>query len=269
MRTLVHLSDLHFGRTDDSLIEPLIACVAQIKPDVVVVSGDLTQRARTQQFKDARSFLDRLPSPQIVVPGNHDVPLYHVLHRALQPYTKYRRYISDDLEPLYSDEEIVVLGVNTARALTIKGGSISEQQIARVYERFSPFGAGIVKIIVTHHPFDLPEGHDDANIVARASQAMQGFASCGVDLFLAGHTHIVHAGSTAARYKLDGHAAVVVQAGTATSTRGRGELNSFNVVRVDRSSIGVEQLTWMREEAQFSVTSSRRFECLSGLWSAV
>lgn len=269
MRTLVHLSDLHFGRTDGSVIEPLIECVAQIKPNVVAVSGDLTQRARTVQFKQARSFLDRLPSPQIVVPGNHDVPLYDVLSRVLRPYAKYQRYISDDLEPFYVDEEIAVLGVNTARSLTFKGGRINGQQIARVCERLSPFGADIMKIIVTHHPFDLPAGYDDAELVGRASKAMGRFASCGIDIFLAGHLHVSHAGSTAARYKLKGHAAVVVQAGTATSSRARGEFNSFNVVRIDRSSIDVEHFSWIREQTRFSVSSIQRFEFLSGVWSSV
>jgi 3',5'-cyclic AMP phosphodiesterase CpdA len=267
MRTLVHLSDLHFGRIDCSVIEPLIACVARIKPDVVVVSGDLTQRARTDQFMQARSFLDRLPSPQIVVPGNHDVPLYDVMSRMLQPYDKYRRYISDDLEPFYVDEEVAVLGVNTARALTFKGGRINADQIARACERLCPLGDDIAKIIVTHHPFDLPGAHETAGLVGRAGSAMGPFAKCGVDLFLAGHLHVSSTGSTAARYQLKGHCAVVVQAGTATSSRVRGEFNSFNVVRIDRSSMDVEHLAWLPEQSRFSVSSTQRFEFLSGQWA--
>jgi 3',5'-cyclic AMP phosphodiesterase CpdA len=267
MRTLVHLSDLHFGRIDCSVIEPLIGCVARIKPDVVVVSGDLTQRARTEQFMQARSFLDRLPSPQIVVPGNHDVPLYDLMSRVLRPYAKYQRYISDELEPFYNDEEIAVLGVNTARALTVKGGRIAVHQIARVCERLCLLGADITKVIVTHHPFDLPVGHGNAALVGRAGRAMGPFAKCGVDLFLAGHLHLSSTGSTAARYRLKGHSAVVVQAGTATSSRARGEFNSFNVVRIDRSSLEVEHFAWIPEQRQFSVSSRQGFEFLSGEWS--
>src|SRR5258705_9934060 len=122
MRTIVHLSDLHFGRVDHDLLDPLIQSVVAIKPDLVAVSGDLTQRARSHQFREARAFLDRLPQPQIVVPGNHDVPLHNVFSRFLQPLEKYRRYITVDLQPFFTDEEIAVLGVNTARSLTIKGG---------------------------------------------------------------------------------------------------------------------------------------------------
>ena len=99
MRTLVHLSDLHFGRIDPQLLEPLATKIKEINPDVVAVSGDLTQRARSHQFREARVFLDTLPKPQIVVPGNHDVPLYNVFSRFFSPLDKYRRYITEDLRP--------------------------------------------------------------------------------------------------------------------------------------------------------------------------
>src|SRR5712691_6231696 len=135
MRTLVHLSDLHFGRVDEQLISPLISAVTEINPDLVAVSGDLTQRARSQQFLEARAFLGALPQPQIVVPGNHDVPLHNVFTRFLRPLDKYKRFITDDLQPVYADEEIVVVGVNTARSLTIKGGRINEEQVAGIREK--------------------------------------------------------------------------------------------------------------------------------------
>src|SRR2546426_7446331 len=122
MRTIVHLSDIHFGSVNEAIIAPLIRTINDLRPDVVAVSGDLTQRARAHQFKEARAFLDRLPKPQIVVPGNHDVPLHNVAARFFQPLRKYRRYITDDLRPFYYDDEIAVMGVNTARSLTIKEG---------------------------------------------------------------------------------------------------------------------------------------------------
>ncbi len=138
MRTIAHLSDIHFGRVDPLLVPPLIRAVNQSKPDLVAVSGDLTQRARSHQFKQAREFLDALPRPQIVVPGNHDVPLYNIFARFVEPLDKYRRYISDDLRPFYHDDEIAVLGVNTARSLTIKGGRINERQIEWMRDRLCP-----------------------------------------------------------------------------------------------------------------------------------
>src|ERR1041384_7519831 len=157
MRTLVHLSDLHFGRLDERVVEPLLATISAMGPDAIAVSGDLTQRARSEQFKAARAFLDALPRvPLIVVPGNHDVPLYNVWARFAQPLDKYRRYIAADLEPFYADEEVAIIGINTARSLTIKDGRVNKRQVARIRERLCPSADEIVKIIVTHHPFELP-----------------------------------------------------------------------------------------------------------------
>ena len=266
MRTLVHLSDLHFGRIDHAVIQPLIATVRELKPDVVAVSGDLTQRARAHQFKEARAFLDALPSPQIVVPGNHDVPLYNVFSRFLQPLDKYRRYITDDLEPFYTDAEMLILGLNTARSLTIKYGRINEEQVARIRERLCGFSVEIIKIIVTHHPFDVPEGHDQRELVGRASLAMETLASCGADVLLAGHLHLSHTGHTAKRYKISGHSALVVQAGTATSTRGRGEANSFNVLRINHPHISVERLVWQPERSAFVLASMENFKHTPDGW---
>src|SRR5256714_4607423 len=120
MPRIVHLSDLHFGRVNPILIDPLIRAVVKVEPDLVAVSGDLTQRARSYQFQQARSFLDALPKPQIIVPGNHDIPLHNVFARFLEPLTKYKRYIAEDLNPIYEDEEVAIVGVNTARSLVLK-----------------------------------------------------------------------------------------------------------------------------------------------------
>jgi 3',5'-cyclic AMP phosphodiesterase CpdA len=266
MRTLVHLSDLHFGRVDAQLIDPLIKAISEIRPDLVAVSGDLTQRARSWQFREARDFLDRLPQPQIVVPGNHDVPLHNILTRFLRPLDKYRRYITQDLQPSYADEEIVVVGVNTARSLTMKGGRINQEQVARVRDRLCGSGDRVVKAVVTHHPFDLPEGYNDRDLVGRARMAMAGLADCGADLFLAGHLHIGHTGHTAKRYQIRGHSALVVQAGTASSTRGRGEANSFNAIRIDRPHITVERMMWQPASASFAVASKEEFRHTSDGW---
>jgi 3',5'-cyclic AMP phosphodiesterase CpdA len=196
MRTIVHLSDLHFGRVNPSLLDPLLTVVRDVAPDVVAISGDLTQRARSYQFQQARSFLDALPKPQIVVPGNHDIPLHNLFARFLEPLTKYKLYITDDLQPVYEDEEVAIVGVNTARSLTFKGGRINETQVSRLREKFCSFGEEVVKVVVTHHPFDLPEGHHERDLVGRAQMAMTGLAECGADLFLAGHLHISHTGHT-------------------------------------------------------------------------
>lgn len=269
MRTIVHLSDIHFGRVNPEVISPLIEAVGRIAPDLLAVSGDLTQRARSQQFRQARAFLDQLPKPQIVVPGNHDVPLHNVFARFMRPLHNYRRFVTSDLRPLHHDEEIAVLGVNTARSLTIKSGRINQQQVAWVRDTLGAFDPEITKVVVTHHPFDLPAGHDERQLVGRARMAMEQLAGCGADIFLAGHLHVSHTTHTATRYKIQGHSALVVQAGTAASNRGRGEENSFNVVRISRPHIDVERFEWQPKRGEFGLTTTERFRHTPDGWTRI
>lgn len=266
MRTLLHLSDLHFGRLNPATLEPLRASAAKLAPDLVVVSGDLTQRARAWQFREARDYLATLPKPQLVVPGNHDVPLYDVFSRFLRPLGNYRRYITEDLEPFYRDEEIAALGVNTARSLTFKGGRVNERQVARVRERICALNQKVTSIIVTHHPFDLPEGHPPEDLVGRARMAMETFVECGADVIVSGHLHVAHMGHTAIRYKLPGHSALVVQAGTATSTRERGEPNSFNVIAIDPPAISVTRYVWEPAKREFHPSAVEVFRRVGEAW---
>jgi len=268
MRTLVHLSDLHFGRVDERLLQPLIAAVGRIAPDLLVVSGDLTQRARTQQFRQARAFLDALPAPRLVVPGNHDVPLYDVLARMLHPLAKYRRYVADDVEPFFGDDEIAVVGINSARSLTIKNGRINRRQLDQVRARLAHLPNTVTRIVVTHHPVDLPQATDDDDLVGRAHLAMETFADCRVDLLLSGHLHHGDIGNTATRYPIKGYSALAVHAGTATSTRRRGEVNSFNVVRISRPAVAVERWVWDEAVGTFSAEVAKTFELESGGWQA-
>jgi 3',5'-cyclic AMP phosphodiesterase CpdA len=264
MRTIVHLSDLHFGRVDARLIEPVVQTVHALEPDVVVVSGDLTQRARSTQFREARAFLDRLPQPQIVVPGNHDVPLGDVVRRLLRPLGRYRRHITHDLAPWHADDEIAVAGVNTARGLILKGGRISESQIAALRRRLCELPPQVVRLVASHHPFDLPEDGSTRDLAGRAPLAMRMFASCGVDVLLAGHMHIGRVGDTARRYPLGGYAAIVVQAGTATSSRVRGEPNSFNVLRVEWPQLAVECHVWDDSRGAFAAQPAQTFTLKRG-----
>ena len=269
MRTLVHLSDLHFGRVDPALLGPLAATVSALAPDVVVVSGDLTQRARSAEFARAAEFLARLPGPRVVVPGNHDVPLYNLLDRVLRPLAKYRRHIEPDLNPSHTDDEIAVLGVNTARALVVKNGRINAAQLAWLRERLRRLPDQVVKVVVTHHPFDVPSGIEADQRVGRAGLAMRLFAQCGVDVLLAGHLHTGHSASTGARYALAGYEALVISAGTATSTRVRGVANSFNLLRLRKDRIEVDRFGWQDLGQRFAVASREVFERQRNGWALV
>lgn len=260
MRTIVHLSDLHFGRVDYALVAPLVAVITAARPDLLVVSGDFTQRARTAQFLEARAFLDQLPFPRLLVPGNHDIPWHDLVARFLRPLAKYRRYLTDDLAPFFADEEIAVAGINTARSLTTKYGRINAEQIAGLVENFGRCRSDLTRIVVTHHPFDLPPDYaDHRQLVGRSAAAMQAMARCGVDLLLAGHLHLTHTALTAARYKIAGHSALVVQAGTAISTRGRGEANSFNILRIEREQIEMERILWRPSAGSFGSEGFAKF----------
>lgn len=266
MRTVVHLSDLHFGRVDHALLDPLRRRVEALSPHVVVISGDLTQRAKSHEFREARDFLDSLPQPQIVVPGNHDVPLYNFFQRFFTPLSKFRRHISADMLPTYISDDIAIVGINTARSLVFKGGRVNREQVEAIRATLCDLPDSVTKIVVTHHPFDLPGDWDKRDIVGRAPMAMQVLARCGADILLAGHLHISNTGHTAARYKIGDYAALVVQAGTATSTRARGETNSFNALRILAHETRVERFSWDPAIEEFSQVSTEVFQRTANGW---
>jgi 3',5'-cyclic AMP phosphodiesterase CpdA len=267
LRTIAHISDLHFGRVDCATLPALTAAITKAKPDLVAVSGDLTQRARSREFVAARRFLETLPTPQIVVPGNHDIPLYNVFKRWLSPLRNYRRYISDDLEPFYADSEIAILGINTARSLTFKNGRINADQVAASCKRLTQLQQGGVRILVSHHPFDVMTAEDDSDIVGRAGMAMNAFAQCKVDVILTGHLHVSRISNSAGRYDLPGYSALFIQAGTATSVRQRGELNAWNLIRVEEGALSVDCYSWSKEAGNFTVLKTDRFIRGGAGWS--
>ena len=270
-RTIVHLSDLHFGRVDPAIPPALVQAVAAAQPDLVAVSGDFTQRARIVEFKAAAHFLKTLPAPVLAVPGNHDVPLYNVLLRWLSPLDRYRRFITSDLAPFWEDAEIAALGVNTARALTFKDGRINRTQLEAATRRFAHCGKDVTRIVVTHHTFDTPEPVQGAiaahKVVGRADMAMAAFLLADVDMILSGHLHMSSVGQTTIRYPLPGRAALLIRAGTATSTRQRGQVNAFNIIRVNRPEIAIDCMVWQPGEGRFVVASTERFTRTDFGWS--
>jgi 3',5'-cyclic AMP phosphodiesterase CpdA len=244
MRTIVHISDLHFGRTDPKILPVLTKTIVDAAPHVVVVSGDLTQRAKDSQFAAARAFMDTLPKPQIIVPGNHDIPFYNVIRRWLYPLSAYRRAFGSDLEPHYSDSEISVVGLNSARSLTFKNGRLNVGQLERSCARFTDTTPDALRIVATHHPFAL-EDAGTSDVIGRAEMAIAAFAKCRVDVILSGHLHTSHTLIGTEQYDDGQHAALLIQAGTATSNRVRdGEANAFNILHADGNRLAVHRLTW-------------------------
>lgn len=259
MRVLAHLSDIHFGAIDLRVAAAVQAHLAELCPDITVISGDLTQRARDGQFRDARAFLDTLPGRQIVVPGNHDVPLWNVFARFVTPLSGYCRHITTEFMPTLHDAEVAVVGINTARSLTQKNGRISPQQADEAAEWLRKIDPSVIKIVVTHHPFDLAETFGKRHLVGRAKMALGRLVSAGASVLLAGHFHAAYTGGTAHRYALGGYSALVVQAGSATSTRLRGTPNSFNILRIDPPRVQVELLEWDSDARLFLVKETKEY----------
>ena len=264
MRTIAHISDLHFGTVDSDIAEALVQDVAARKPSLVVVSGDFTQRARSEQYREAARFLKRLPQPQLVVPGNHDVPLWDVLRRVFRPMERYRRFISDDLMPIFRDDEMLVVGVNTARSFTQKSGWISDRQLQEIHDLTCGAAAGLMKVVVTHHPF-IPSPRDpEGDIVLDAAEALDRLEQCGIDLLLAGHLHLAYHDDIRSHHKSLKRSVLSVQAGTATSTRLRGEPNAYNWITLVPNQVSVEVRIW--NERAFEQSLITEYERIDHIW---
>jgi len=267
MARLVHLSDLHFGAHDERLVEAVEWHVDDLKPDLVVISGDFTQRARTEQFEEACQFLERLRErghEVLGVPGNHDVPLYDVLRRFLSPLARYRRFIDDSLCPFIELPGIAVLGINTARSLTFKEGRINEEQVEFIRETFARTPTETMRILVTHHPlFALEVGDEVQRAIGRHELALDAIQDAGVDMLLAGHAH--HASThDASDLVTRAGSALVIQAGTATSTRVREQEQSFNVIDIGENVVTITVNAWKHDD--FEPTDSQRYAWQDGRW---
>jgi 3',5'-cyclic AMP phosphodiesterase CpdA len=244
MTTIAHISDLHFGAEMPEVVEGLVADLKSAQPALLVVSGDLTQRARDDEFVAAKRFLDRIDCRKLIVPGNHDIPLYDLFHRFFRPLSRFRRHINEDVDPLVLIEGVAVLGINTARSNTWKDGRVSRAQIDSMKRRLGALPNDRVKVLVTHHPFLPPPGDASPPLVGRANEALRAAEECGVDLMLAGHLHHGYTGDIRTHHTHIKHPILVAQAGTATSHRVRAEPNSYNVIWVSTKRLGFSLRVW-------------------------
>lgn len=229
MTRILHLSDLHFGTEDAQVMHALLRLGNQLEPSLYLLSGDITQRARRSQFTAAGAFAQQLGAPLLAVPGNHDLPLFNLAARLLNPYGNYRRVFGNQLEPWLETPELLVIGVNTTRAARHKDGEVSPAQIERVAQRLQHAPAEQLRVVMLHHPVRAVEESDVSNLLIGREQAVPVWVDAGMDLLLAGHIHLPYQVplpcSNAARQ------AWAIQAGTGISRRVRGAVsNSVNLI---------------------------------------
>lgn len=268
MLTLLHISDLHFGPPFVPQVgEAVLRAAAQLRPDIVVASGDFTQRAKRKQYSAARAFLDRLPRvPTVVVPGNHDVPLYRVLERLFRPYAHYQNYISADLESVLVRDDAVIVALNTTSPLRhIVGGRITRKQLDFSAAAFRDAPATAARIVVAHHHFaPAPDYEDEDDVMWRAREALDRFGELGVELILGGHLHRAYIGNSLDVYpgKLRDSGIIIAQCGTSTSRRGRGrerEKNTFNLVTIGPDVTRITHYMYFHDVGGFAPFSHHTF----------
>lgn len=256
MTRILHISDLHFGKDRPELVAPLTRAVNRLAPDLVAISGDLTQRARPEQFAAARAFIDGLKPRWLAVPGNHDVPLHNPAMRLFRPFRNYRRAIGRDLEPGYADATVRVQGVNTVDPLAWQRGRFTRAMTARLCQTFGDAADDRVRVLVMHHPLEHLPGQKK-RLMLGADRALHALSDCGIHLILSGHLHLWRAEYFTLR--TDASAPIQVHAGTGLSVRNRGESNDFNLLDISRSRIDVTRHEARDDAGGFVPAETRHF----------
>lgn len=241
MITIAHISDLHFGREKVDLIHQLVASLAKIDPHCVIVSGDITQRARGSEFVAACKFLNSLPWPKLIISGNHDIPAINVFDRFINPWRKWRRYTEYELEPVLNGQGFIAIGVNTARRsgalFDWSRGRINEDQMELIVKKLQSVDPEALRLVVAHHPFWLPEKYKNRRVVGGRDTAVAVMKRAGVDLVLGGHVH--------SAYTKILNGIIISHAGSAISDRlDADSRNSFKVIQGDRRKLTITTHQW-------------------------
>ncbi len=263
-RVVMQISDLHLGPHFDAERGELIVREAhEIKPDLLVIVGDLVMRADfKEQWLQARAYVEQLPDPKLIVMGNHDVPQYNQVARYLWPTARYRKYITPELNPVWHCEDMVVVGLNTARSFTLQGGKLSLRQIEWMERTLSSFSAQHCKIVVMHHHVLQPPGDREKHAIVNADKAVAAMDRAGAELVLCGHIHTSFIGNTLEVSADLKSGTIIAQSGTATSTRGRRWMrgkNSFNIIEIEDQVIRISQRMFLREAERFVPVSEHVF----------
>ncbi|WP_326534982.1 metallophosphoesterase family protein [Pseudorhodoferax sp.] len=234
MSVLLQISDTHFGTERPAVADALVAFAARLAPALVVLSGDITQRATVAQFTAARAFCDRLRAPLLAIPGNHDIPLFNPLARLLWPYARHQQAFGAELEPAHATPDWLVLGVKTTRRWRHQHGQVSPAQIEQVAQRLRGAQAGQMRVVVVHQPVAVPTPRDARDLLHAHEPAVRAWAAAGADVIAGGHIHLPYVLPLHTLHEGLARRIWCVQAGTAVSNRLRREAgNSVNVLRHD------------------------------------
>ncbi len=261
MITIAHISDLHFGREQAEMIGELIKSLAKINPHRVIVSGDITQRARKSEFISACNFLNSLPWPKLIISGNHDVPAFNLFDRFINPWRKWQRYTGYELEPVRKELGYIAIGVNTARRsgalFDWSRGRINEDQTDTIAKHLRTADPDSLRLVVAHHPFWLPEKYKNRRVVGGRDKALSAMKQSGVDIILGGHVH------SAYTKIMDG--IIICHAGSAISDRlDMDSSNSFEVIQGNRRAFSIITHEWQGKG--FATAKKRFFKRSSGAW---
>ena len=264
---ILHVSDLHFGPPFvREVADEALKSAWELAPDTIVVSGDLTQRAHREQFLAAREFMSQFPAvPQLVIPGNHDVPLYRVFERLIDPHRMYKECISDNLNTVLQLEKAVIVGLDsTAPRTAISNGRIHPSQLEFCENAFKNRSPDVARIVVAHHHFAPAPDYLHDWTMPKAKRAMMRFVELGVSLILGGHLHRAYIGNSLDFYPGTHRerGIIIAQSGTTTSRRGRGreqEKNSFNVIEIFPNSIEITHYLYFNADHGFMPSSRHTF----------
>jgi 3',5'-cyclic AMP phosphodiesterase CpdA len=267
MLNILHLSDLHFGEPYLPRVgEAVLRAAHTMMPDLLIVSGDVTQRAKRQEFAAARAYLDRLPAlPRLVVPGNHDVPLYRIWERLWCPYRLYQQYITPERNTVVRRDDAIVVGLDTSNPYgAITNGRIRTTQLDLCAEAFTHAPADAYRIVVFHHHLAPAPDYDKVEMMPRAKQILEALTALKVDLIMAGHLHRAYIANSLDLYAGADrqHGMIIVQCGTTTSRRGRArerEKNSFNWIQLTAQSMRIIHYMYFTEQDGFAAISQHEF----------
>lgn len=261
---ILHISDLHAGPPfNQAAADALVRQAHELQADLLVISGDFVQRADfAAQWRTARALRAALPGPQLVVPGNHDVPLYNLFQRLFNPLGRYRKHISAELNPVFERPGLIVVGAATAHGLTRDGGLLNRAQAANLHRILAPHGPEVCKIVVWHHPVINPPGTRKSRVMRGARRATRLLDTCSVDLLLCGHLHVSYIGNTHDAVRGLNNGTIICQSGTTTSRRGFGRehgRNSCNLITVERQGITINPLLFNPVMRRFEYAAAHVF----------